>query len=340
MESTRDRLAQHLLKRVVPLFKLGNLKYDPWWWPIGTGKCWDDWFPALTQDEVEGAAGRSKDCLLASLRKGPRKQTPVPVNPEDYAQFHGFWGEARVDGRMIAIVSIRPSRRPYPANGWPCFPRLLHAIGCGGVHVTDIIKRRGPGREPLTDFTSGDSAGNYVGMLVEELAALAYGQTALHIIPMHPEARQLLQDPNCNAIDVLTERLGWRPTLYQRRLPFPKDPDCEEKIGTWRKVLDDSAADEKGKRALKEARAVLGKKPRGFWKDASVQALLRSEASADEVARDILGRLRPGVKEEDFPRALDLTRADAVWYRNHFKIPQRDDDATVRTYLRTYAALK
>ncbi|MGH7410493.1 MAG: hypothetical protein ACREJ6_05460, partial [Candidatus Methylomirabilis sp.] len=245
MDSTRDRLTQHLLKSIVPLFKLGNPQYDPWWWPIGAGKGWQDWFPApLTQAEVESAAGCSADRILASLQKGQWNQTPVPVDPKDYAQFHGFWGEANVDGRIIAVVSIRPSRGPYPANGWECFPRLLHTIGCGGVHVTDIIKRRGPGQGPvLTDFPSGDSPPNYVGLLVEELLALARGGPALHIIPMHAEARRFLKGDN--VLDRLTEGLGRRPTLSRFRLAFPNKDLSEEKVGEWRQALYDRHADER-----------------------------------------------------------------------------------------------
>jgi hypothetical protein len=216
--------------------------------------------------------------------------------------------------------------------------------------VTDIIKRRGPGQGPvLTDFPAGDSAPNYVGVLVDELLAIAHGRQALHIIPMHAEARRLLKDPAHNIIGLLSERLGRRPTLCRIRLPFPKDPGCEEKIGAWLKALnvDDRPTDKSAKAwgyaatgTLKKARQVLGKKPRGFWREPWTQALLRSEAGADEAAHRIVDRLKPGIAGEDLPFVLDLTRADVVWYRNYFSILQRDDEATVRRYLKTYAAMK
>ncbi len=239
MISCQAGLAKVLLKRVLPLFGRDPLN-DPWWWPVGTGRTWEDFFGSfLTVAEVERITGLSENELMHRVRESPEgKKRREFVHESAYATFKGYWGEASVCGsRVVAIVSDRPSRNYYPTGQTTTFVNRLCEAGYGYVHVTDFIKRRG--ERSSTFLPNGESMKMYADILIEELASLLIdgGQT-LHIVPTRPHALSLIK--NWNVHQGLEARLNKGVISLAKEAPiFPYGTanSKEKVVESWKNAL-------------------------------------------------------------------------------------------------------
>ncbi len=174
----QEQLANVLREHLLPLFKLRRPECDPWWWPIGIGAKTQDWFGPIQQSEMTSATGLSLDDLTSSL-----KRSGGTKSPHLYAAFRGFWGHATVEGRIVAVVSHRPSLASYPQGPVTTMMRVMNGAGYHGAHMTDFIKRRGP--QGSMELPDGESLKDHANILVQELVAVAEtGPEPLHIVPL------------------------------------------------------------------------------------------------------------------------------------------------------------
>jgi hypothetical protein len=107
---------------------------DPWWWPKGPGTVPEDW--GLTNLPAS---------VIESLRAGARKDTRSAT-----PRYSGFAGSVAAEEGCAWLVSIRPSRGSFQASVGPLYTALANRSPNASVlievHVTDLIKFRGPTR--------------------------------------------------------------------------------------------------------------------------------------------------------------------------------------------------
>jgi hypothetical protein len=108
-------------------FKGGDL--DPWWWPRAPGRRPEDW--GLAQGELP---------VYYSLR-GDAPET-------GRNGYEGFVGSVAAGKGCAWLLSIRPSRGTFPRSVHRIHTALLledaARLGIAELHVTDLIKFRGP----------------------------------------------------------------------------------------------------------------------------------------------------------------------------------------------------
>jgi hypothetical protein len=114
-------------KELRAYFRDGGL--DPWWWPEAPGRRPEDW--GLVGDEPPVY----KSLMAGAPTKGHRS-------------YEGFVGSVGAGKGCVWLLSIRPSRGTFPHS----VPRIYTALelegkakgGIAELHVTDLIKFRGP----------------------------------------------------------------------------------------------------------------------------------------------------------------------------------------------------
>jgi hypothetical protein len=138
-------------------FKGGD--FDPWWWPRAPGRRPGDW--GLVDDELP---------VYNSLMGG------APA--KGHRSYEGFVGSVAAGRGCAWLLSIRPSRGTFPRS----VPRIYTALELGGqgrggiaeLHVTDLIKFRGPtSARQSDDGMTGEMFRISVECLLEEYQATA-----------------------------------------------------------------------------------------------------------------------------------------------------------------------